>query len=747
MRDPQAALYARVSSEQQAHSRTIASQVASLRERIAADGVRLEPEHVFLDEGYSGATLLRPALERLRDAVAAGAIDRIYVHSPDRLARRYAYQVLLIEEFHRAGADVVFLNRPIGGSAEDDLLLQVQGMIAEYERAKILERGRRGRRHAARSGSVSALCAAPFGYRYIAKAIGGGVARFEVVDEEARIVRQIFAWIGLERVSLHEVCRRLAEAGCRTRTGLVRWDPTTVCGMLRNPAYIGQAAFGRSRFVPAQPRLRPIRGRPWPSRKANTRIPIMRDEWITVPVPALVEPALFAAAQDQLEGNRRHRRERRRRPGWLLQGLVVCRRCGYAFYGKMARGKVGGGKKAEYGYYRCLGTDGHRFGGVAPCDNRSVRSDCLELAVWNEIRALLEDPSRLAAEYRRRLDELHQDTGDRGQAAALDRQIDGLRRGIGRLIDSYAEGVIDHGEFQPRIAGLRERLARVKKQRQALIEAAETERSLTLVIGRVEDFAAKVQHSLDELDWQGTREIIRVLVRRVEIDGDAVELVFRVPPLSADDNPGGARPNRGDLSDRQHCGSGHRGLAREDADHVGPPLHLLVEALQRIGGVQLGPVLGRKRHVGQHVVLTVVHEAGELGPTWAELVGELPPGLPGGVLVRLQEGLTQGRRHHAVLALGHMRERVPHPMDSAPLPGGAQHLADGVLEPFVRVGDHQLDPAQAPSEQGLQECRPERLRLGRAQPRPTISRLPSVLTATAIMAATETIRPPSRTFR
>jgi site-specific DNA recombinase len=260
MHDLQPALYARVSSDQQAHSGAIASQVASLRERITADGLRLEPERVFLDEGYSGASLLRPALERLRDAVAAGVVDRLYVHSPDRLARRYAYQVLLIEEFRRAGVQVVFLNRPIGGSAEDDLLLQVQGMIAEYERAKILERSRRGRRHAARSGSVSALCAAPFGYRYIGKALGGGVARFEVAEDEARIVRQIFAWVGLERVSLHEVCRRLAEAGCRTRTGLARWDPTTVCGMLKNPAYIGQAAFGRSRFLPPRPRLRPIRG-------------------------------------------------------------------------------------------------------------------------------------------------------------------------------------------------------------------------------------------------------------------------------------------------------------------------------------------------------------------------------------------------------------------------------------------------------------------------------------------------------
>ena len=556
MRDPQAALYARVSGDQQAHNRTIASQIASLHERIVADDVRLEPEHIFLDEGYSGASLLRPALERLRDAVAAGVIDRLYVHSPDRLARRYAYQVLLIEEFCRAGVEVVFLNRPIGGSAEDDLLLQVQGMIAEYERAKILERSRRGRRHAARSGLVSALCAAPFGYRYVTRTIGGGVARFEVIEDEARIVREIFAWIGLERVSLREVCRRLAEAGCRTRTGLTRWDPTTICGMLKNSAYIGRAVFGRSHFLPAQPRLRPIRGHSWPARKPNARVPAARGEWIEIPVPTLIEPALFAAAQAQLQENRRHRRERRRRPGWLLQGLVVCRRCGYAFYGKMARGRIGGGKTADYGYYRCLGTDGHRFGGTAPCTNRSVRSDCLEQAVWNEIRTVLEDPQHLAAEFRRRLDELHHGAGDQNQAAAVDRQIDGLRRGIGRLIDSYTEGVIDHDEFQPRISGLKERLARVQEQRQALIEMAEAERSLTLVVGRVEDFATKIHNRLDEPDWQGSREIVRSLVRRIEIDGDTVEVVFRIPPQSPTNGPDGAMPTVGSSPYRQHCGSG-----------------------------------------------------------------------------------------------------------------------------------------------------------------------------------------------
>ena len=182
MSETQCALYARVSSESQARDNTIASQVTALRERIAADGMPLEPDHSYVDEGYSGSMLSRPALERLRDAVAGGQVERIYVHAPDRLARRYAHQVLLVDEFRRAGAEVVFLNRPIGGTAEDDLLLQVQGVIAEYERAKILERSRRGRRHAARSGSVSALTGAPFGYRYVSRAQGGGCLVNQVED-------------------------------------------------------------------------------------------------------------------------------------------------------------------------------------------------------------------------------------------------------------------------------------------------------------------------------------------------------------------------------------------------------------------------------------------------------------------------------------------------------------------------------------------------------------------------------------
>jgi site-specific DNA recombinase len=253
----EAAWYARVSGEQQADAQTIQSQIAALRERIASDEVLVPPDREFVDDGYSGATLVRPALERLRDFAAAGAIQRIYVHSPDRLARSYAYQVVLLDEWRRYGAEVVFLNKAIGQSPEDDLLLQVQGVVAEYERAKIMERCRRGKRHAARTGNIGVMSCAPYGYRYVSSQEGGGVARFEPVPEQARVVRQIFTWVGRDRLSLYQVARRLQQAGELTATGKQWWSRTIVWHILQNPAYKGQAAYGKTRTVNRRQRLRP----------------------------------------------------------------------------------------------------------------------------------------------------------------------------------------------------------------------------------------------------------------------------------------------------------------------------------------------------------------------------------------------------------------------------------------------------------------------------------------------------------
>ena len=535
MKTIQAAIYARVSSERQATAQTIASQLAALRERVAADGCALPEAMQFLDDGYSGTTLVRPALERLRDLVAAGAVDRLYIHSPDRLARKYAYQVLLVDEFRRTGVEVIFLNRELGRSPEDDLLLQVQGMMAEYERAKIVERHRRGKLHAARAGVVNVLAGAPYGYRYIDKHAGGGQARYEILPDEARVVRQVFDWVGWDRLTIGEVCRRLTQAGERTRTGRTVWERSVVGGLLHNPAYQGSAAFGKTRQGPLRPRLRAQRGRPLQPRRATADYGVPASEWLPIPVPALVDTGVFAAVQEQLQDNRRHARQSRRGARYLLQGLVQCQQCGYAFYGKPISRTAAKGKTRTYAYYRCLGTDAYRFGGERVCTNPQVRTDLLDLTVWREVSGLLAHPERVAEEYQRRLQA--PTSGTRQAQATLETQIGKVRQGVARLMDSYAEGLLEKHEFEPRITRLRQRIAALEEQRQQLLDEAAVQTELRLIIGRLEDFATQIDTGLEEADWLRKREMIRALVKRVEVTQEQVNVVFRVDSYQEESDP------------------------------------------------------------------------------------------------------------------------------------------------------------------------------------------------------------------
>jgi site-specific DNA recombinase len=186
-----AAIYARVSSDRQKENHTIASQVVALTEYAETHEYRVPAEWRFQDEGYSGASLLRPGLEALRDLAAAGHIEAVLIYSPDRLSRKYAYQVLLAEELCRCGVELVFLQAPSGTTPEDQLLVQFQGMIAEYERAQIAERSRRGKRHRARQGSINVLSGAPYGYRYVRKS-DTAAAYYEVLESEAGVVRRVY---------------------------------------------------------------------------------------------------------------------------------------------------------------------------------------------------------------------------------------------------------------------------------------------------------------------------------------------------------------------------------------------------------------------------------------------------------------------------------------------------------------------------------------------------------------------------
>jgi len=541
------AIYARVSSEQQSEAKTVESQVADLRAKVAAMGETLGAEQEFVDNGYSGATLIRPALERLRDVIAAGGIDRLYVHCPDRLARNYAHQVLLLDEFVRAGVEVVFLNREVGQTPEDQLLLQVQGMIAEYECAKILERSRRGKRHGAQVGSVSVLSCAPYGYRYVNKQDSGGEARFDIILEEARVVRQIFAWVGRDRCTIGEVQRRLNQAKEQTRTGKTVWDRATIWGILKNPAYKGEAACAQnaSRTTPTKAASQSA-GRSLQPKRAHSIQDVPREQWISIPVPALVDAALFETVAEQLQENQQRARVQQRGARYLLQGLLVCSRRGYAYYGKPISPSARKGHERSYAYYRCIGSDAYRFGGVRLCWNKQLRTDLVDEAVWNEVCRLLEEPERLEQEYRQRMLAKEAPSEFHG----LEKQLGRLRQGLTRLIDSYSEGLINKAEFEPRITRMRERIKQLEEQQQQLRDEAGLEQELRLILGRLEDFTSRVKEGLHAADWSTRREIIRALVKRVEIDQEQVHVVFRVGPNTP------SSPSDKNTQSLQHCRRG-----------------------------------------------------------------------------------------------------------------------------------------------------------------------------------------------
>ena len=536
-----AAVYARVSSEQQAQQSTIASQLAALLERVRADGLTLDDELCFVDDGYSGSTLVRPALEKLRDVAWAGGFTRLYVHAPDRLARKYAWQVLLVDELQRGGIELVFLNRTIGVSPEEDLLLQMQGMIAEYERAKIMERSRRGKRHAARRGSVNVLTAAPYGYRYLTKHAGAGQAQYRVVFDEARIVKQLFEWVGRDRISLREAERRLRKLAVPSAKGK-NWHVFTVRKLLTNPAYKGEAIFGKSRVGERRPRLRPRRGQPEQGRATSSRYPGAVEDQFIIPVPALVSPELFNAVAEQIAENRRKHRQQVRSPGYLLQGLLVCGACGYGWYGKgMLRFTKN--DRAPYPYYRCIGMDAFRFSGTRVCSDRPLRLDRLDAAVWADVCTVLQNPQALHQEFERRL------CSAREPDINLDRlhkQIKSVQRSISRLIDAYEDGLLQKEELEPRVARARERLQRLRHEASTAQDNATQRKELRLVLSRMEEFAAQVRQGLDQADFETRRQIIRSLVKSIKIEDQQVRITYRITP-----RPFANAPSGGPF--RQHC--------------------------------------------------------------------------------------------------------------------------------------------------------------------------------------------------
>ena len=515
-----AAIYARVSSARQAKDQTIGSQLSALREHAATSRLDVPEEWVFADDGHSGATLARPALEALRDLAAQGCLDVVLVYSPDRLARKFAYQALLIEELARCGVRVEFVKGPRGDSPEDQLMVQFQGMFAEYEKAQIMERYRRGKAYRAKSGSVNVLSGAPFGYRYVRKTPESG-ARYEVVPHEAVLVAEMFRRYADDGAAIADLGRWLTSQGVPTRTGKDRWDRSVLWGMLRNPAYAGTAVFGKTQAVhePAGlNRTARLAGRTVPRQVRVADRP--KEEWTEIPVPALVEEETFDRVQQRLADNKRFAARNTRVPS-LLQGLAACASCGYGYYRTSATTTA---RKKIY-YYRCLGSDDYRYEGGRVCQNKPVRADYMDEVVWDHVTALLADPSLIRAEIGKRIerartsDPVTRKRGQLGQALAK----------TTASIAAFSEQLLTIDELRARMPDLRARETGLKDQIAALdAQAADRDAYLRLA-DDLEGFLARLRQSSATATTEDKQRVLRALVQDILIGPDKITIRHRIP--------------------------------------------------------------------------------------------------------------------------------------------------------------------------------------------------------------------------
>jgi len=501
-----AALYARVSSEGQAQRGTIASQVSLLEAKVAEVSDELVAS--FIDDGRSGARIDRPGLDELRDQAQAGVFERVWVLTPDRLARNFAHQMFVLDELARCGVAVCFTDAP---PLEDDpqarLLVQVQGVIAEYERAKTAERQRRGKLYKVRAGEAI-FRKVPFGYRRVPRA-GDVAARLEVYEPEAEIVRQIFDDYVAGGMSLRAVIRRLYADAIRTPTGRPMWSTSTLGPLLRNATYAGTAQWYRHERLPmSSPTGRPRRRvRP-------------REEWISVPVPAIISTETFEAAQRISAQNVAYSSRRISVDRWLLRGLIVCGPCGIRC--ACMRAPTGGRSGGHNYYYGCQYHDVLKAGGEERrCRESQIRADELDAFVFGQIREAMLTPALLTAGEHAVVDRepAPDDQLLKAQLARLQRQIDDGERERMRLLDAYQAGLIPLDDLSRRNGELAARCAHLGTQRDELSAQHAQLSTDNRLRERVANFAERVATGIDALDFTGRQRLMRLLIERVRVTG------------------------------------------------------------------------------------------------------------------------------------------------------------------------------------------------------------------------------------
>ena len=504
---PITALYARVSSQKQAEDGTIESQLSTLDAYCKHNGFVTDKSLIFVDNGVSGSALERPALDALRDTIVSGKIDQVLVLSPDRLARKHAHQFVLLDEFARLGIAVIFVNRSISESPEDQLLLQVQGAIAEYEREKIAERARRGKIHKAQKGDVSVMSGAPYGYLYLA-ASPQREASYEINLPQARVIRQIFAWYTQEQIPMNQIAKRLTNEQIRSPGGGPIWHRSVLSKILRNPAYMGQAAYRKTKMVARKKLTRHSRKQNYYTKTAlSSKKQRPREEWIAIKVPAVISEEMFQRAQEQLQLNKKFARRNNSKHLYLLSGLLYCEEC---YYNLQGRGST-------YRYYRCAGAENPLA--KHHCHSSAIRVEPLDEMVWQQVKQLIQSPKRVFNHYLSRVDQKqNQSHSFEALFKQKNKEIHHYEQQKEKLLDLYQNQLIAFEEIQPRLQSIQKQIKDLQ-QEQTLIQQEQTlENQKLQLIENFESFKETMTENLDQLEFEKKRQIVRLLVKEIAID-------------------------------------------------------------------------------------------------------------------------------------------------------------------------------------------------------------------------------------
>jgi site-specific DNA recombinase len=516
-----AALYVRVSTELQEKEQTIQSQLAAVTRYAEKNGLHHSPALTYADDGYTGTRLDRPGLDELRDHAKEGRFDVVVVLCPDRLARRYAYQVLLLDELKRVGVEILFCERPINDNPDDQLLLQIQGAMAEYERAKILERCRRGRLHRARRGEL-APPAVPYGYTYAARKYGGD-GQIRIHEEEAAMVRQIFAWYADEGASLYGVRQRLDASPWRMRRGKSHWCPAIVRSILRCEWYVGRAYSNRH--------VMQFQERPEGDGRGQKIIHTERpqSEWIVVPVPRMIDDDTFARARRRLAENLQFagRRQYPQRM-YLLKGLLKCGACGRSYSGYTLTRTPKRHGFLEHRYYMCRGYAG-AVTGAERCKNDRLLAVGVEEIVWSTVRGLLVDNEALVEHLRSWMERTTADPTGTERLHQATARLTEARRQRERLIDAYQGGSLGLEDLGPRKKAVEERILAAEEELGNLQSWAARRELATRQAESAEAIVAELRTQLTDANFETRQKILRLVVEKVVVTGHRLEIHLALP--------------------------------------------------------------------------------------------------------------------------------------------------------------------------------------------------------------------------